>query len=281
MLLIADSGSTKTTWSVLDKNPEDTIYIETSGINPFYQNTTEIYKVLEQEFNFQTKEFDSIWFYGAGCANELTKKIVGDAFDQYFSAKEIHIESDLMAAARSLCQNQEGIACILGTGSNSCYYDGREIIAHVSPLGFILGDEGSGAVIGKRFLADILKNQMPEKLTQKFFTTFKTDTAEILNHIYKQPFPNRYAAGFTRFIAENISHPELYKLVESSFDQFLERNVLQYTKAPGLPIHFTGSIACVFQSILEESLIKHQLTCGEIVQAPMEGLIDFHSLKKA
>jgi glucosamine kinase len=120
---------------------------------------------------------------------------------------------------------------------------------------------------------------MPKELTQKFFTTFKTDTAEILNHIYKQPFPNRYAAGFTRFIAENISHPELYKLVKSSFDRFLERNVLQYAKASRLPIHFTGSIACVFQSILEESLVMHQLTCGKIVQAPIEGLIDFHSHK--
>lgn len=279
MLLIADSGSTKTTWSILHKNPEDTIFIETSGINPFYQDSPEIYKVLEQEFNFQTKEFDSIWFYGAGCANELTKKTVGDALNQFFSAKEIYVESDLMAAAHSLCQNQEGIACILGTGSNSCYYNGRDIIDNVPPLGFILGDEGSGAVIGKKFLSDILKNQMPKELTQKFFITFKTDTADILNHIYKQPFPNRYAAGFTKFIAENISHPELHKLVRSSFDQFLERNVLQYPKASSLPVHFTGSIAIVFKTILKEALIKHQLTCGRILKAPMEGLIDFHTFK--
>ncbi|MDA3868024.1 MAG: ATPase [Salinivirgaceae bacterium] len=279
MLLIADSGSTKTTWSILNKNLEDTIFIETSGINPFYQNTTEIYKVLEQEFNSDTKEIDAIWFYGAGCANNSTKKTVGDALKQFFSAKEIHIESDLMAAARALCGDKEGIACILGTGSNSCHYDGINILANVPPLGFILGDEGSGAVIGKQFLADILKNQMPKELTQKFFTTFKTDTAEILNHIYKQPFPNRYAAGFTRFIAENISHPELHKLVKSSFDRFLERNVLQYPKASSLPIHFTGSIACVFKPILEESLTKHQLTCGRILKAPMKGLIEFHSHK--
>ncbi len=277
MLLIADSGSTKTTWAVLHKNPEDTIFIETSGINPFYQNTHEIYKVLEQEHNFKTKEFDSIWFYGAGCANELTKKTVGDALDQFFSANEIHVESDLMAAAHALCQEEEGIACILGTGSNSCHYDGRNIIAHVPPLGFILGDEGSGAVLGKKLLSDILKNQMPQEITQKFFAAFKTDTSEILNHIYKQPFPNRYAAGFTRFIAENISHPELQKLVKSSFDRFLERNVLQYAKSFSLPIHFTGSIACIFKPLLEESLRNHQLNAGRILKAPMEGLINFHS----
>nr|MDA3867962.1 ATPase [Salinivirgaceae bacterium] len=277
MLLIADSGSTKTTWSILNKNLEDTIFIETSGINPFYQNTTEIYKVLEQEFNSDTKEIDAIWFYGAGCANNSTKKTVGDALKQFFISKKVHIESDLMAAARALCGDKEGIACILGTGSNSCHYDGRDIIANVPPLGFILGDEGSGAVIGKQFLSDILKNQIPEELTQKFFKTFNTDTTKILNHIYKQPFQNRYTAGFTRFIAENISHPELHKLVKSSFDQFLERNVKQYAKSPSLPIHFTGSIASVFKPILEESLVTYQLTCGKILKTPMKRLIDFHS----
>ena len=276
MLLIADCGSTKTTWSILHNNPEDTIFIETSGINPFYQDTSEIYEVLKQEFNSTQKEFDAIWFYGAGCANDSTKKTVKDALNSFFISSHIRVESDLMAAAHALCQFQEGIACILGTGSNSCYYDGQKIIAHVPPLGFILGDEGSGAVIGKQFLSDILKNQMPKDLTEQFFKTFKTNTAEILHHIYKQPFPNRYAAGFTRFIAENISHPKLQELVESSFDRFLERNVLQYSKATVLPVHFTGSIAYVFRQELKKVLAKHHLTPGKILKNPTEGLINFH-----
>lgn len=276
MLLIADSGSTKTTWSILNNNPEDTIFIETSGINPFYQNATEIYEVLKQEFNSTKKEFDAICFYGAGCANDSTKKTVKNALDRFFISSHIRVESDLMAAAHALCQYQEGIACILGTGSNSCYYDGQKIIDHVPPLGFILGDEGSGAVIGKQFLSDILKNQMPNDLTEQFFKTFKTNTADILSHIYKESFPNRYAAGFTRFIAENISHPKLQELVESSFDLFLKRNVLQYAKATVLPIHFTGSIAYVFRQTLKNVLAKHHLTSGKILKNPTEGLINYH-----
>lgn len=280
MLLIADSGSTKTTWSILNNNPEDTIFIETSGINPFYQNIAEIYKVLEQEFNSTQKEFDAIWFYGAGCTNQKTGKIVRDALSQFFIRKKIHIDSDLMAAARALCQDKEGIACILGTGSNSCYYDGKEIQQNVSPLGFILGDEGSGAVIGKQFLSDLLKNQLPQELTRLFYETFQKDKAEILENIYKKPFPNRYAAGFMPFIAQNISHPNLHQLVESSFNLFIERNILQYSKAHTLPVHFTGSIAFVFREILEESLLKHDLISGTFLQNPTEGLVNFHSQKQ-
>ena len=277
MLLIADSGSTKTTWSILNNNPEDTIFIETSGINPFYQNTTEIYEVLKQEFNSTQKEFDAIWFYGAGCTNQDTGKIVRDALNQFFTSKEIHIDSDLMAAARALCQDKEGIACILGTGSNSCYYDGKDILQNVSPLGFILGDEGSGAVIGKQFLSDLLKNQLPQELSRLFYETFQTDKAEILENIYKKPFPNRFAAGFMPFITQNIAHPNLQQLVEYSFDLFIERNILQYSKAHTLPVHFTGSIAFVFREILAHALSQHNLSIGSVLKSPLEGLIEFHT----
>ncbi|SFE27266.1 ATPase [Thermophagus xiamenensis] len=277
MILIADSGSTKTTWCMLNAKTGETEYLKTRGINPYYQDHDTILKTLEEDFTGAQRQFETIYFYGAGCANTEINQTAREALSCFFQAKQIEITSDLMAAAHALCGEEEGIACILGTGSNSCYYDGSKISANVSPLGFILGDEGSGAVIGKKLLADILKKQLPQDIIELFFNTYKTDAAQILHHIYKQPFPNRYAAGFTHFISEHISYPALRQLVKTSFDEFLKRNVMQYEKAGQLPIHFVGSIAWHFKEILKESLIENNLKPGKIIKDPMPGLIKYHS----
>jgi len=277
MRLIADSGSTKTTWCILDLNRGKTEFLKTRGINPYYQDHNTIIKTLKEDFESSQRQFDAIYFYGAGCANPEINKTAREALSCFFRANRIEITSDLMAAAHALCGEEEGIACILGTGSNSCYYDGATITANVSPLGFILGDEGSGAVIGKKLLADILKKQLPQEIIELFFNTYKTDAAEILHHIYKKPFPNRYAAGFTHFISEHISYPSLRQLVKTSFNEFLERNVRQYEKAQHLPIHFVGSIAWHFNEILKESLIENNLKPGKIIKDPMPELIEYHS----
>jgi len=276
MILIADSGSTKTTWCLLDKASNKKKLVQTTGINPFYQDEATIIRALEKEFTKTVRDFEAVYFYSAGCANPSISAIAHQALNHFFNTDAIKIESDLMAAAHALCGNSEGIACILGTGSNSCHYNGKEIVENVSPLGFILGDEGSGAVIGKKLLADILKNQLPNQIKEAFFNRYKTNNAEILENIYKKPFPNRYAASFTKFISEHKSDQSLQQLVVQSFDDFLTRNVLQYNKSKELPIHFTGSIAYYFRDLLEIALDKHQLQLGNIIKDPIDGLVDFH-----
>lgn len=221
MILIADSGSTKTDWRLISEK-EEVKSVSTPGINPFYQTEEEIENQIStllypELMGFSVKK---IFFYGAGCAFEDKKQIVKNAISVSFPKAQIEIESDLLAAARGLFLKEKGIACILGTGSNSCFYDGKNIIHNVSPLGFILGDEGSGAVLGKKFAADCLKNQLPEKLKDKFLKQYDLTPAQIIESVYKKPFPNRFLAQFTRFLSENIAEPSIYNIVFDSFTEF-------------------------------------------------------------
>lgn len=277
MILIADSGSTKTTWCLSDRESDKLITLQTDGINPFYQDENAIFQTLTDQFGVIEEPIDEIHFYGAGCANAEVNNIVKKALKRFFETDYIEVQSDLLAAARALCQRNPGIACILGTGSNSCYYNGHEIEQHVSPLGFILGDEGSGAVLGKRLLADVLKNQLPSHITQLFFEQYKTNRNEILENIYRKPFPNRYAAGFTTFIGNQIDEPSLEQLVTTEFELFLKRNVLQYQNCGDLEINFTGSIAFYFQKQLNTACRIFNLRPGKIMKDPMNGLIEYHN----
>jgi len=274
MILIADSGSTKTQWCTIT-NGEITNSCFTSGINPFYQDENTIIESLQNEFKLTKDDFSKVFFYGAGCTPEKSP-IVEHALKAYFKIEHIEIQSDLYAAARSLCQYKPGIACILGTGSNSCLYDGKKIAQHVSPLGFIIGDEGSGANLGKLLIADILKSQLPKHLIELFFAQYKTSTAEILDNIYKKPFPNRYLASFTPYLSKNIIYPEIQELIKNAFRSFISRNIMQYPDTQSYPIHFTGSIAFVFRTQLEQVLNENDLNIGTILQTPMSGLIEFH-----
>jgi glucosamine kinase len=276
MILIADSGSSKTTWSLVNPVNASIETCHTSGINPMYQDKETIYHLLQQEFTLTVPVSIKLFFYGAGCINNQVNDFVRHALTNFFHCNAILVESDLMAAVRSLCQNSEGIACILGTGSNSCYYNGEEITRHVSPLGYMLGDEGSGAVIGKKFIADLLKNQLPEHITNRFFKSFDFTMHQILEHVYKKPFPNRFLAQFTRFVHENIDESTLRNLVKGSFKEFFDRNVSQYPESQRLPIHFTGSIAYYFELLLRESANESGFQVGIITESPMEGLISYH-----
>ena len=277
MILIADSGTTKTDWCLIG-DQEALEKIVTSGINPFYQEAENISAILQEEFT-SIKKIKAIYFYGTGCINQEKKDIVKKGLLQVFEAEEIFIGSDLQAAAHSLCQDQSGFACILGTGSNSCYYNGSEIVANVSPLGFILGDEGSGAVLGKKLIGDILKKQLPQSLINDFFETYHTTTAEILENVYKKPFPSRYLADFTKFLSKNIKHPEIENIVIKSFHEFVIRNLRQYPGIERMPIHFTGSIAFHFESQLRKVIEEQNLILGNIERAPMKGLIRYHNNK--
>ena len=277
MILIADSGTTKTEWCIItDKGTTKTLV--TPGINPFYQDSENILSILQKEFT-AAKRFNSINFYGAGCINKEKQDIVRKSLMQVFETAHIFIGTDLLAAAHSLCQDQPGVACILGTGSNSCCYNGNEIVANVSPLGFILGDEGSGAVLGKKLIGDILKKQLPKSLIDDFFETYHTTPAEILENVYKKPFPSRYLADYTKFLSKNIKHSEIENIVVASFREFVTRNLLQYPEIEKMPIHFTGSIAFHFEVQLRKAIEEQNLILGNIEQAPMKGLIRYHNCK--
>lgn len=276
MILLADSGSTKTEWKVIrDLNPQESVF--TGGINPYFLSENGIFQLLENELaQHYRKAFTKVYFYGTGCNTEAKNNVVKNALSRFVASGEIFVGSDLLAAARSLCQNQPGIACIMGTGSNSCYYDGKTIVANVSPLGYILGDEGGGAVIGRKLLSAVLKKQVPASVIEIFFDTYKITPAEILERVYMKPFPNRFLGQFARFIAENINIPELRGLVSTSFEEFIVRNILQYPEAKDLPVHFTGSIAYHFRLLLEEQLSQNNLKTGMITLSPMSDLIRYH-----
>ena len=276
MILIADSGSTKTEWREIRDSGDGKSYIS-SGLNPFFVSSREIVRLLGNELpDLSDADVSAIYFYGTGVSNASKADIVRAALSSFFGTEKLFIGSDLLGAARSLCLTEPGIACIIGTGSNSCYYDGRNIVSNVSPLGYILGDEGGGAVIGRKLVAGVLKKQLPGIVIENFFRAYQYTPAEILDNVYNMPFPNRFLGQFTRFIADNIHVPELQAMITSSFDEFIVRNVLSYPEARKYSVHFTGSIAYHFRPFLEELLIKYRLQPGIFTETPMENLVKFH-----
>lgn len=277
MILIADSGSTKTHWCVVERG-QLVRQIISKGMNPFFQTEeemeSEIASKLKPELN--NSSFEGIYFYGAGCLPEKIP-VVHKVLAQCFSRTDgIEVNTDMLAAARGLCGGNPGIVCILGTGSNSCYYDGHDIVANVSPLGYILGDEGSGAVLGKLLVGDILKNQTSPALKKKFLEQFRLTPAEIIERVYRQPFPNRFLASVSPFLAQNIQEPEIHALVLNNFIAFFRRNVMQYDYRKH-DVHLIGSVAFYYKEILKEAAAQVGINIGTIEQSPMEGLIDYHS----
>ncbi len=276
MILIADSGSTKTDWCVVNQR-ESIAQITTEGVNPFFQSEEEISRVIESQLLPALPDIaiEAIYFYGAGCAFPDKIETVQRAIERHIAAS-VEVGSDLLAAARSLCGNHRGIACILGTGSNSCYYDGKRITENVSPLGYILGDEGSGAVLGRMLVGDCLKNQLPPELKARFLQRFNLTPQIILDRVYKQPFPNRFLASLSPFLIEHIEEPCIHQLVLKGFKNFLTRNVMQYNYTD-TQVHFVGSIAYHYQTILAEAALDLHIELGTILKSPMPGLIAFHS----
>jgi glucosamine kinase len=280
MILIADSGSTKTDWRVIT-NKGQVEQAKSAGFNPYYQSTENIFKELQDVLMPQvTTEVEEIYYYGAGCSNEDKCGIVESALKMAFpSAIKIEVNHDLLAAARALCNNEKGIACILGTGSNSCLYDGEKIIANKPSLGFMLGDEGSGAILGKKIVVDFLNRDLPSHLHDKFEKRYKTNKDEILDHVYKQPFPNRYLAKFSQFLFHNLSDPYIYKLVYRSFEEFFEKNVFKYDHYKDEKIHFVGSVAFYYGNILRQVANDKGLHVKNILETPIAGLTLYHLIQ--
>ncbi len=276
MILLADSGSTKTDWLVTGAR---TSTFQSAGINPFYQTKEVIADTLRREVLPKVKgTIRQIFFYGAGCADEVTSLPVKEALAAVFeSAERIEVQSDLLAAARALCGRQAGIACILGTGSNNCQYDGHQIANNIGSLGFWLGDEGSGGYLGKQLVVRYLHNELPKELHQAFRESYpEVSRLMVLERSYKQPFPNRFFATFAPFLSQHLSDPYVHLVVKNAFGTFLDMYVCKHTDARILPVHFTGSVAFYFQDILGQLLDEKGLRLGSIQKSPMSGLLRFH-----
>lgn len=273
--LIADSGSTKTDWCIVDESGAFST-IRVKGMNPYFQDEEEISSEIEKKLLPAVGDnvIDTVYFYGAGCIFDKVK-VVENAIKKHITAKRIFVESDLLGVARAVCGKTEGIACILGTGSNSCLYDGDKIVSNISPLGFILGDEGSGAVLGKLLVGDLLKGIFPERLKSLFLEQYGLTPAYIIDKVYRQPFPNRFLAGFAPFLAEHLDEPSIYRLVADSFYAFIYRNVKQYHR-DDCEVSFVGSIAYFFRDILSAVASDTGIVLGKIVQNPMDGLLQYH-----
>lgn len=278
MILIADSGSTKTDWSVIQQG-KLTRSIKTKGMNPYFQSEEEIGKEISEVLLPQlgNHTLEAIYFYGAGCTVDKIE-VVRNVIIQHTNVARVEVNTDLLAAARSVCGRKAGIACILGTGSNACFYNGENIVDNVSPLGFILGDEGSGAVLGKRLVGDLLKGMMGQELKGKFLKQYNLTPGDIIERVYRQPFPNRFLASLSSFLAENIDEPKIHQLVLSSFTDFITRNVLGYDYHK-YKVSFVGSIAYHYKDILSEAAENTGIRIDKIIQSPMEGLITYHSLQ--
>ena len=276
MILIADSGSTKTDW-VLHDGTAIVLRTTTQGLNPTLQSAEDIYKVLSEELDgkIASDAPDTIYFYGAGCAYETADNRMKEALEQYFVTRKIHIHSDLLAAARALCGHEEGIACILGTGSNSCLFDGEKITDNTPALGYILGDEGSGAHLGRQLVSDCIKKQLPSDLREKFLKTYNLDVPTILERVYHTPLPNRWLASLTPFLYENKKRPEIQMLLKHCFTQFFQRNTMIYRRS-WLPIHVIGGVGVHFAKEIKETAESLGLSIGNIVESPMAGLIEYH-----
>ena len=277
MILIADSGSTKTDW-VLASDGETLWQGKTQGINPVHQSPDGIHRILEEELlsTLPSSPVESLYFYGSGCT-PVHIPAMKQLLSNVLSLHTIEVESDLTGAARSLCGRESGIACILGTGANSCLYDGQHIVQNTPALGYILGDEGSGAVLGRKFMNAIFKNPQLAAVRDDFLKEQQMTMADIIQRVYREPLANRFLASTSLYIGKHLDHPLLRQLVVDNFREFLRGNVVPY-QHPELPVHFVGSMASNYPEALKEAAKKENFHVGTIVQSPIEGLVKYHSL---
>lgn len=277
LLLTADSGSTKTDWCLVE-NGTPLWRFHTQGINPFHQSEEVIYGIIREEFfdkaslsSPRLSSVSAIRFYGAGCrgeAEETVRKVLCEVFP---FCTDIIVGSDLLAAAHALCGKEEGIACILGTGANSCLYDGEKIVSNVSPLGYILGDEGSGAVLGKLFINALFKGDMRDGLREEFLRQHDVTLDDIIRKVYREPMANRWLASLSPFIHAHIQEEGVKKLVVSNFVDFFRKNIDHYRRSD-LPVGAVGSVAFFYREQLEEAARSCGYKLGKVMKSPFENL---------
>lgn len=274
-ILIADSGFTKTDWRVID-DEGGIAQARTAGINPYYQTEEEMLKEIQNLHNQIPEKMDRIYYYGTGCSSATNRDKISQLLGRYYPHAAIDVNHDLLAAARSLCGNQKGIACIIGTGTNSCLYDGKQILDNVPSLGWAIADEGGGTYLGKALVTDYYRKDMPKHLRVLFKEEFELTKDGFLTKMYQEPMPGRFLASFAKFIGKHTTDPYMYELVSTGFELFLTKNVMKYEGHKDLPIHFTGSVAYFFGNILRDVAMKNGLQIKHITQEPIAGLTLFH-----
>ena len=276
-ILIADSGSTKTEW-VLVKKEGERKYCSSDGLNPYFRTFGQLSEAIRKGVKKELKDIrvDKIYFYGSGSGNESRKAILGNAIRENFNEAEITIESDLLGAAIACFGQKKGIACILGTGSNTCVYDGKKIEKGIPSLGFVLGDEGSGGYFGKRILNGYYYKTMPADLREAIEETSDMSLEGILHKVYEEPQANRFVASFSKILGTYKDHPYIQEMVKKGFEAFAEKQLAYFEESKSLGVGFVGSIASVYQDILEDVLSKQGMTLSVVIRKPLERLIDFH-----
>ncbi|MBS1735043.1 MAG: N-acetylglucosamine kinase [Bacteroidetes bacterium] len=282
--LIADSGSTKTDWCLLkeakstsQKRPQ---FFSSQGLSPYFVNEDQMAFIIANEVLPQIgrNNVNEIYFYGTGCKDKQNARWIKKVLQKIFENAVILIDHDLSGAAKSLCGHDKGIACILGTGSNSCYYNGSRILSNSPGLGYVLGDEGSGAYLGKKVIQHYLYDIFDADLRARFDAKFVTTSNEILSRVYKNPLPNRYLASFAIFLAENRGHYMIENIIEDGLNDFFFTHIIRYKESQKLPVHFTGSVAFGFRDVVSNLCNGYGLIEGNIFKSPMEGLVRYHEI---
>ena len=274
--LIADSGATKAEWCLVNNGKKKMIF--TQGISPYFLSSDEIKALLLKELKPGIRERpDEIFFYGTGLFDRENAKLIKQVLKQVFPGSNVYADHDILGAARALCGTKKGIVCNLGTGTFSCYYNGKKIIKSRPGAGFILGDEGSGAYLGKKVIQYYLYEIFDDDLNRKFNRKYNTKRAEILQNVYKKPFPNRYLASFVLFLAENRGHYMIENIIEDGLNDFFFYHLAKYSEARKSPINFIGGVAYGFKDVLKQLCTRYGFELGKVVKNPMKGLVEYHS----
>lgn len=283
--LIVDSGSTKTSWCFAflpdTKSADGAMTVTTEGLNPAVMSAEEVEEKIAKALNhclqslsISAADVENVFFYGAGCIAGRAG-VVSESISSILVDARIYVADDLLGAARALCGHKAGIACILGTGSNSCLYDGKNIVAHTPALGYVLGDEGSGAVLGRKFLNAVLKQTFPENIRKRFLQESGLDMAEVINRVYRSPAPNRFLASMSKYIHGYLDEKEVRDIVVDNFEDFIRNNILAYGDK-FRTINVVGSIAYHYKEQLTEAASRNGFQIGKIIKSPIEGLIEYH-----
>ena len=278
MIIIADGGSTKTNWCLLNEEGHK-IYFNTEGYNPYFSNTEYIVDSLKKNMplDISYEKVQQVHYYGAGVHNAEKAEIVKKALEVQFPQAKVSVGHDLLAAARALLGNQKGFAAILGTGTNTCIYDGEDIALNIDSLAYILGDEGSGCYIGKKLIADYIRGYMPEEVREVFDSTYQITPDEIMDQVYTKPLPNRFLASFSKFVYDNPVNMEYSRnIVKSSFIDFFENLVVHYPNYQDYTFNCIGSVAYNFRNVLEELAQKYGMQVGRIIRSPIDDLVKYH-----
>lgn len=275
MILVADSGSSKTDW--MGYSPNETITFSTQGINPYFLNANDIFKLFskKKEIAPLAQKVKEIYFFGAGCSSPDKIEVISNGISAFFTNAYVSVEHDLIGSAYATCGDNTGLTCILGTGSNISYYDGKEVHNGFHGLGYALGDEGSGTYFGRKLITSYLYHQMPADLSSRFADTYQIDKESVITNVYQKPAPNIYLASISRFMAAHYDHPFIKQLLRQGFQEFVDTNIKDYADFKNLDCHFVGSIAFYYQDILREVCIANGITVGKILQKPIEGIYNY------